>query len=251
MAVNGFDLELILVSVFGMNAPCLFTRLRVLRRSCSLLLPLPFLLSGAVRQIQQLATHDVSKNVVRTPTLGLRNLLNLCVDCCDLGRAHPAVIFLCQLFRGRYREVLWNLLTYDSHHFAWKVRQEAALFIHDLATYGETDLATHLHVEAFDVYQRLGYWRKREPSKMYERLRAKVDAELRFKMIQFNAALVAADLQWLVGTVSENRRNPRMFSHHRVPSTPTAPPEIGSPTDIGDFRIWETRFGLNISHLLS
>lgn len=81
MAVNGFDLELILVSVFAMNVPCLFTRLRSLRRSCAVLLPLPFLLSGALRQIQQLAMHDLSEYVVHLATLGLRNLCNLCVEC--------------------------------------------------------------------------------------------------------------------------------------------------------------------------
>ena len=145
---------------------------------------------------------------------------------------------------------MWNLLTYADHNFAWKVRQEAALFVHDFATCGETELATNLHVVAFDCYRRLGIWRRREPVEMYKMLRAEVDAEFRFKMMQFNAALVVWDIQWLLGTVSENRVNPRMFSHYRVPGTPTAPPEFDSPIDIGDFRIWETRFGLIFSHLL-
>ena len=144
--------------------------------------------------------------------------------------------------------MLWNLLTYAHHVFAWKVRREVALRVHDLAMRGDAELATHLHAEAFDVYQRLGYWRKREPSKMYERLRAEVDAELRCKMIQFNAVLVAADLQWLVGTVSEDRDNPRMFSHHRVPSTPSVPPDYDTPSENEDSSIWQTRFDLNISH---
>lgn len=163
-----------------------------------------------------------------------------------MGPAHPALIILCQLFRGRYREVLWNLLTHARHKFAWKVRREAALLVHDLAMRGDIGLATHLHVEAFDVYQRLGHWRKREPSEMYERLRAEVDAELRFKMIQFNAAFVVADLQWLVGTISKNRDNPHMLSHHRVPSTPSVPPDYDTQSENEDSTIWRTRFGLRI-----
>jgi hypothetical protein len=67
---------------------------------------------------------------------------------------------------------------------------------------------------------------------MYERLHNEENAEFRYKMMQFNAALAAGDIQWLVGTVPENRRNPRMFSHRRVPTTPMAPPEIDSPVDI-------------------
>ena len=212
-----------------MNAPCRYASLRVLSRSFAVLLPLPLLLSGALRQISQLAKLDLSENVPDITTFELSNLRNLCGDLLDLGFANLAVILLCQLFRSRYREVLWNLLAYDHDFYAWRVRQEAALLVHNLATCGETDLATHIHVEAFDVFQDIGGFRKREPSEMYEKLREEVDAGLRFKMIQFNAALVAADISWLLDPVHESQHDPRTFSPYCVRSSPTGPREYDFP----------------------
>ena len=241
MAVNGFDLELILLSVFEMSAPCLFTRLRVLRRSCSLHLPLPGVLDNALRAMQQLAMLDLSEDVVSNAKDGLCQLCNQWDQMYHLGNANPSVILIIQLCRSRYRELLWDLLTYAKHNFAWKVRQNAALFVCDLVVFGETELASTLHVGACERYRKI-VWRGSEPAEMYEMLHYEVNAEFRYKMMQFNAALAAGDIQWLVGTVPENRRNPRMFSHRRVPTTPMAPPEIDSPVDIRDIRVWERLF---------
>ena len=79
---------------------------------------------------------------------------------------------------------------------------------------------------------------------MYEKLRAEVDAELRSRMIQFNAALVAADISWWLDPVAESQHDQRMFSHHRVPSTPTGPPEYDYPHDFGIGTRWVTLFDL-------
>ena len=209
-----------------MNAPGLFARLRGLRRSCSLLLPLPGVLCGAFRTIQQLAMLDLSKDVVCEAKCGLVNLCDHVPWIYKLGNVNHEVILLIQLCRSRYRDLLWNLLTYANHNFAWKVRQEVVLFVHDLVAFGETKLASALHVVAFECYRRLSGWKRRELVDMYKILREEADAEFRFKMMQFNAALVAGDIQWIVGKVPGNRVNTRMFSYYRVPSTPMAHPEI-------------------------
>ena len=181
---------------------------------------------------QQWASREAGHGtVVNCARVGINQLCNMWNLMKHLGNANPGIILIIQLCRSRYRELLWDLLTYAKQNFAWKVRQDACLFVRDLAAFGEIELASVLHVGACERYRSI-VWRGSVPAEMYERLHNEENAEFRFKMMQFNAALAAGDIQWLVGTVPENRRNPRMFSHRRVPTTPYAPPDTDSPDDI-------------------
>ena len=119
------------------------------------------------------------------------------------------------------------------HHgvrFSWKVRQEAALILRDVAVYYENDdvlkeLAL-MHDEALDIYRSAKLAKTLHPLAMeYEDLSQ--GNRLSFKLIQCNAALVSGDQHWLHAE-PPSRRAPRMFHYANAPSTPVAPPSSES-----------------------
>ena len=108
--------------------------------------------------------------------------------------------------------------------FAWKARQNAALILHDLCVlfrYRDIERGlVALHDEAWTVFRSLRN-KKTGSVEVYEALES---LPLKFKTIQFNAALVAGDQQWLLHQWQAlNSFNcPPMLCIDGVPSTPEA-----------------------------
>ena len=103
----------------------------------------------------------------------------------------------------QHQHLIWIYLKMGSVDYAWEVRKEAALILRDLCTlyrYGDIERKlVALHDEAWTVFRNLPN-KKRGPSEVYEALEP---LSLKFKTIQFNAALVAGDHEWLLHNLHE------------------------------------------------
>ena len=127
-----------------------------------------------------------------------------------------------QTLLWQHQHVFWKLLHYGGVHFAWKVRRDAGLVLRDLGMISEYDDIKHklmiLQQTAqleYDILECKREW----PSIEYM---THAQSPLSFKAIQFNAAIVVGDVQWLLGQEPQTR-NPRMFCVSTAESTPRAP----------------------------
>ena len=98
----------------------------------------------------------------------------------------------------QHQDLFWKYLKLGRVDFAWEVRQNAALILRDLCIrFRYRDIERELvalHDEAWTVFRSLRN-KKTEAVEVYEALES---LPLKFKTIQFNAALVAGDHQWLL-----------------------------------------------------
>ena len=130
----------------------------------------------------------------------------------------------------QHQDLFWKYLKFGRVDFAWEVRQNAALILRDLCTlhrYCDVERKlVALHSEAWTVFRNL----PNMPSgsaKVYEALES---LPLKFKTIQFNAALVAGDHQWLLHQwqASNFFSYPPMLCIDGVPSTPEDPADAST-----------------------
>ena len=124
----------------------------------------------------------------------------------------------------QHQHIFWKYLGCIKIKFAWKLRKEAALLLHDLGKIADYDdirqKLMSLHHSAQRTYVQIEH-KKVEPSSEYM---VHARSPLSFKAIQYNAAIVGGDVQWLVGETPQTI-NPRMFCIRDCESTPEAPSE--------------------------